>query len=131
MLKGEDKLTAEERKTRQRVCAGKLQTGKAFNHLDALRFIMKQSDPTNRPDPVLRSGSQLGSKARDIPKARLRYLNNDEATAATFWCFGSGCLWRRYRRFVAVNQSRSVLPPPDRNRVAVEDPRNRRSGMPG
>lgn len=45
MLKGEDKLTEEERRLRQRVCAGKLQTGKAFNHLDALRTIMKQPDP--------------------------------------------------------------------------------------
>jgi len=44
MLKGEEKLTEQERKTRQRVCAGKLQTGKAFNHLDALRSIMKQTD---------------------------------------------------------------------------------------
>lgn len=44
MLKGEDKLSDAERKTRQRVCAGKLQTGKAFNHLDALRSIMKQPD---------------------------------------------------------------------------------------
>jgi transposase len=45
MLKGEDKLTDEERNARQRVCAGKLQTGKAFNHLDALRSIMKESSP--------------------------------------------------------------------------------------
>lgn len=44
MLKGEDRLSEEERKTRQRVCAGKLQTGKAFNHLDALRTLMKQTD---------------------------------------------------------------------------------------
>ena len=46
MLKGEEKLTEEERNTRQRVCAGKLQTGKAFNHLDALRSIMKEPNPT-------------------------------------------------------------------------------------
>lgn len=46
MLKGEDKLSEEERTTRQRVCAGKHQTGKAFNHLDALRFIMRESNPT-------------------------------------------------------------------------------------
>ena len=45
MLKGEDKLTDEERATRSRVCAGKLQTGKAFNHLDALREIMKEPVP--------------------------------------------------------------------------------------
>jgi transposase len=45
MLKGEDKLSDEERRTRQRVCAGKLQTGKAFNQLDALRDIMKNPDP--------------------------------------------------------------------------------------
>ena len=44
MLKGEDKLTEEQRTTRRRVCAGKLQTGKAFNHLDALREIMKEPD---------------------------------------------------------------------------------------
>ena len=45
MLKGEDRLTEAERRTRQRVCAGKLQTGKAFNQLDALRDIMKEPDP--------------------------------------------------------------------------------------
>lgn len=45
MLKGEDKLGDEERATRSRVCAGKLQTGKAFNHLDALRDLMKEPDP--------------------------------------------------------------------------------------
>jgi transposase len=45
MLKGEDKLSEEQRKIRSKVCAGKLQTGKAFNHLDALRSIMKQPDP--------------------------------------------------------------------------------------
>lgn len=44
LLKGEGKLTEEQRKTRQRVCAGQLQTGKAFNHLDALRSIMQQTD---------------------------------------------------------------------------------------
>lgn len=44
LLKGEDKLTDEQRKTRRRVCAGKTQTGKAFNHLDALRTIMKEPD---------------------------------------------------------------------------------------
>jgi|GEM_PF-5066467 len=31
LLKGEDRLTGAELRTRQRVCAGKLQTGKAFN----------------------------------------------------------------------------------------------------
>lgn len=46
MLKGEDKLTEAERDTRRRVCAGKLQTGKAFNHLDALRSIMKEPEAT-------------------------------------------------------------------------------------
>ena len=45
MLKGEDRLTEAERRTRQRVCSGKLQTGKAFNQLDALRDIMKEPDP--------------------------------------------------------------------------------------
>ena len=45
MLKAEENLTEEERKKRRRVCAGKLQTGKAFNHLDALRSIMRQYDP--------------------------------------------------------------------------------------
>lgn len=45
MLKGEERLTDAERRTRQRVCAGRLQTGKAFNHLDALRQIMRQPDP--------------------------------------------------------------------------------------
>jgi transposase len=45
MLKGEDKLTEAERATRSRVCAGRLHTGKAFNHLDALRDIMKEPDP--------------------------------------------------------------------------------------
>jgi transposase len=44
LLKGEEKLTETERKTRRRVCAGKLQTGKAFNHVDALRTIMKEPD---------------------------------------------------------------------------------------
>lgn len=45
LLKGEARLTDAERRTRQRVCAGRLQTGKAFNHLDALRQIMRQADP--------------------------------------------------------------------------------------
>lgn len=45
MLKGEDKLSEEERATRSRVCSGKLQTGKAFNHLDALRQIMREPNP--------------------------------------------------------------------------------------
>lgn len=44
LLKGTDKLSEEELKIRQRICAGKLQTGKAFNHLDSLRDIMSQSD---------------------------------------------------------------------------------------
>ena len=46
LLKGEAKLTEEQRQTRARVVAGKLQTGKAFNHLDALRAIMRQPDAT-------------------------------------------------------------------------------------
>lgn len=45
MLKGADKLTDAERATRSRICAGKLHTGKAFNHLDALRDLMKEPDP--------------------------------------------------------------------------------------
>ena len=45
MLKGEDCLTEAERRTWQRVCAGKLQTGKAFNPLNALRDIMKEPEP--------------------------------------------------------------------------------------
>ena len=45
MLKGADRLTEAERRTRQRVCAGKLQTGKAFNQLDALRQFMQNPDP--------------------------------------------------------------------------------------
>jgi len=46
LIKGEAKLTEEQRQTRARVVAGKLQTGKAFNHLDALRAIMQQPDAT-------------------------------------------------------------------------------------
>lgn len=42
LLKGTDKLSEEERKIRDRVRAGKLQTGKAFNHLDALRHFMTE-----------------------------------------------------------------------------------------
>ena len=45
MLKGEEKLSESERVMRRRVCAGKLQTGKAFNHLDALRQIMREPKP--------------------------------------------------------------------------------------
>jgi transposase len=44
-LKSEKKLSEPEQAERQRLCAGKLQTGKAFNHLDALRTLMRQSDP--------------------------------------------------------------------------------------
>ena len=44
LLKGDDKLTEADRETRRRVCRGKLQTGKAFNHLDALRELMKETD---------------------------------------------------------------------------------------
>ena len=44
LLKGEDKLTEADRETRRRVCRGKLQTGKAFNHLDALRELMREPD---------------------------------------------------------------------------------------
>jgi len=43
MPKGDDRLTDEERRTRRRMSAGKRQTGKAFDHLDALRSIMKQT----------------------------------------------------------------------------------------
>lgn len=44
-LKGETKLSGEQKAERRRLCSGRLQTGKAFNHLDALRSIMRQSDP--------------------------------------------------------------------------------------
>jgi transposase len=44
LLKGDDKLREADRETRRRVCRGKLQTGKAFNHLDALREVMKETD---------------------------------------------------------------------------------------
>lgn len=44
-LKSEGKLTEAQQAERQRLCAGKLQTGKAYNHLDALRTLMRQSDP--------------------------------------------------------------------------------------
>jgi transposase len=43
-LKGEDKLSEEEKAERARLCRGQLQTGKAWNHVDALRDIMKQRD---------------------------------------------------------------------------------------
>ena len=45
LLKGDEKLTEAERKERRVLCSGKLQTGKAFNHLDALRDIMRQNNP--------------------------------------------------------------------------------------
>ena len=45
LLKGDEKLTEAERKERRDLCSGKLQTGKAFNHLNALRQIMRQNDP--------------------------------------------------------------------------------------
>jgi transposase len=45
LLKGEGTLTEAERDTRRRVCVGQLQTGKAFNHLDALRSLMREPDP--------------------------------------------------------------------------------------
>lgn len=44
-LKGEDKLSEEEKAERRRLCSGRLQTGKAFNHLDTLRTIMAQGRP--------------------------------------------------------------------------------------
>jgi transposase len=44
-LKGDAKLSDAERLERQRLCAGRLQTGKAFNHLDALRALMAEPDP--------------------------------------------------------------------------------------
>jgi transposase len=44
-LKGEAKLSENEQQERQRLCAGQLQTGKAFNHLDALRTLMAEPDP--------------------------------------------------------------------------------------
>lgn len=44
LLKPQSQLTAEQQQIRQRVCSGKLQTGKAFNHVDALRAIMAQTD---------------------------------------------------------------------------------------
>jgi transposase len=43
-LKGADKLTAEELAQRDRLCRGKLQTGRAYGHLEALRDIMKQPE---------------------------------------------------------------------------------------
>ncbi len=39
-------LTEEERRIRERVLGGRLQTGKAFNHLDALRTLMREPDAT-------------------------------------------------------------------------------------
>lgn len=44
LLKPQSQLTAEQQQIRQRVCSGQLQTGKAFNHVDALRSIMAQTD---------------------------------------------------------------------------------------
>lgn len=44
LLKSYEKLTEAEKKIRDRVCAGQLQTGKAYNHLDALRTIMQEPD---------------------------------------------------------------------------------------
>lgn len=44
-LKSEGKLTEAQQAQRERLCAGQLQTGKAYNHLDALRTLMRQSDP--------------------------------------------------------------------------------------
>ena len=44
LLKPQNQLTPEQQQIRQRVCSGQLQTGKAFNHVDALRTIMAQTD---------------------------------------------------------------------------------------
>jgi transposase len=44
-LKGEEKLRPQELKQRQQLCRGKLHTGRACSHLEALRDIMKQPDP--------------------------------------------------------------------------------------
>ena len=41
-LKGDEKLTEEQRAHRRRLCRGKLQTGRAHGHLEALRDLMKQ-----------------------------------------------------------------------------------------
>lgn len=41
-LKGEDKLTGEQKEQRRQLCRGKLQTGRAHAHLEALRDLMKQ-----------------------------------------------------------------------------------------
>jgi transposase len=43
-LKGEDQLSEAEKAERARLCRGQLQTGKAWNHVDALRDIMKQKE---------------------------------------------------------------------------------------
>lgn len=43
-LKGDDKLTAAQRAQRDQLCRGKLQTGKAYAHLTALRDIMRQPE---------------------------------------------------------------------------------------
>jgi transposase len=44
LLKKEDQLSEEEQRIRRRVCAGKLQTGKAFYQVDTLRAIMSQPE---------------------------------------------------------------------------------------
>jgi transposase len=70
MLKGEDKLTEDERATRRRVCAGKLQTGKAFNHLDALRSIMREPDAARAERDLLWWCGWVGrSKIPEMKKA--------------------------------------------------------------
>lgn len=43
-LKGQEQLQPEELKRRDELCRGKLHTGRAFGHLDALRDIMKQKE---------------------------------------------------------------------------------------
>ena len=46
LLKGEDKLTGKQREHRRRLCQGKLQTGRAHGHLEALsRPDETEADP--------------------------------------------------------------------------------------
>ena len=78
MLKGEDKLSDEERATRRRVCAGRLQTGKAFNHLDALRQIMKE------PDPVV-AERDLKWWCRWVARSRIPEMQKVARTIRTHW----------------------------------------------
>lgn len=68
-LKGEDKLTQEQREQRRRLCRGKLQTGRAHAHLEALRDLMKQKRTEAERDLAWWCGWVARSRIPEMVKA--------------------------------------------------------------